>query len=37
MNKYDLKKLVCQKIDELSPILLKISDYLYKHPELSTQ
>lgn len=37
MNKHDLKKLVCQKIDELSPILLKISDYLYKNPELSTQ
>ena len=37
MKKDNLKAIVCQKIDELKPILFQLADYLHAHPELSGQ
>lgn len=35
MNKQKLKKLVCQEVDKLEPILIKLADYLHENPEIS--
>ena len=37
MYKQNLKQLVCQEIDKLEPVLSKLADYLYQHPEISMQ
>lgn len=34
MNKKEMKDLVCQRVDELSPVIRGIADYLHAHPEL---
>ncbi len=37
MDKKEMKEIVCRKVDELSPLIYDIADYLHAHPETGMQ
>ena len=37
LDKQAMKQAVCQRVDELQPVIYEIADYLHAHPELGTE